>query len=193
MSLQNRWMGKKFHQWIEKKIVQAKGWEWWESNRACDFPMLQKYAQQNKLKCPEYEYQVLNDLRAHGLDAYHQIIYLNRFIADIAIPESRTILELNGPYHEHKLQQASDEQRKELFMLFGFRYIEWKMPISRDEYERKLEYFVKAHVKFLKGFPLRPICRLSALEPISTTGLIQKALNLKKRGANGKIGVGQKS
>ena len=115
--MSNKWMGRRYHQWIELKLIKHKGNEWWMENMPADFNFLLKAAQANKFACPEYEYRVLNDLRSHGLAMQHQVIYLNRFIADLALPDSRTILELDGPYHEHKIQAEKDEVRKELFNL----------------------------------------------------------------------------
>lgn len=177
----NRWMGVKFRNWIEAKIVEKKGWEFVNQYPPADFSLLLKYAQQSKFTCPEYEYKILNDLRAHGLPVEHQVIYLNRFIADIAIPELRVILELDGPYHRHQNQQMKDKDRKELFMMFGFTYHQWQMPMSEMDYQRKLGCFVKAYAHILKPYPLKPIKRPPAVEKATSQGLVQKALNLKKR------------
>ena len=176
----NRWMGRKFHQIVESKIIDHKGRPWWINNMPCNFTMLLEYAQQNRFRCPEYEYKVANDIRAHGLPMEHQVIYLNRYIADLALPRAKLILELDGPSHDHKLQQDKDAVRKELFNLFGFTYVTWKMPMSRDEYDKKMSYFVKAYIDYAQPLPLRPLTRPHSIEKATPEGMVQKALKLKK-------------
>ena len=53
--------------------------------------------------------------------------------------------------------------------------------MSEDEYQQKLGYFVKAHIRYAKSYPLRPINRPHAIEKATASGLVQKALELKKR------------
>ena len=187
-------MGRKYHQWIEAKLLDQMGRDWWLDNKPCEFPFLLEASQKNKFLCPEYEYRVLNDLRSHGLPVENQVIYLNRFIADIALPKARVILELDGPYHQHKLQQDKDEKRKELFNIFGFTYFSWKMPMTHQEYERRLGCFVRAYIKHAVEFPLKPINRPHAIEKATPQGLVQKAQELKRRkyGRQAKESVTQK-
>ncbi len=183
--IRNKWMGKKFHQWIETIIISKKGLDWWAEHKPADFVVLQSYAQELLFKCSEYEYTIANKIRSYGIPVELQVVYLNRFIADIALMEAKVIIELDGKYHDIPRQTEKDKERDELFRLFGFTVIRWKLPMSEQDLEQKIQYFVRAYKRFNRGYKLRPLVRPGSIEKITAAGLVQKALMLKKRKKNG--------
>ncbi len=158
------------------------GDEWMLDNPPANFEVLQKYSQKMRFDCANIEYQIANRLRNYGLPIEHQVIYFNRYIADLALPSARTIIEIDGLYHTHPHQFKKDENRDKVFNSFGFDVHRWPSNLSPSDLAMKIDCFVKAYRRHSKNYRLKPIVRPNAIEKITTDGLIQKALALKIKG-----------
>lgn len=179
--LRNQWMGRKFSQQTEEKLRQKFGPQWMIENPPANFEILQRYAEEHRVKCAEYEYSVLNALRRLGLPVEHQVIYFNRYIADIALISANTIIELDGGYHETSVQKTKDAVRDSVFIKFGFDVHRWSVPMRENDFVLKTQSFAKAYRRHTKSYSLRPAKRPSIVEKIHINGLLQKALDLRKR------------
>jgi len=157
------------------------GDEWMLDNPPANFEVLQSYAQKMRFNCANIEYQIGNRLRSKGLPIEHQVIYFNRYIADLALPKARTIIEIDGLYHSHESQFKKDLNRDKVFNAFGFDVHRWPTNLSPISLQTKIDCFAKAYNRFSKGYKLKPLVRPPSIEKITTDGLIQKALMLKAR------------
>ncbi|NDG27592.1 MAG: DUF559 domain-containing protein [Proteobacteria bacterium] len=174
----NKWMGRRFNQWIENNLRQMFGDEWMLDNPPANFEVLLNYSTKLKQTCGSYEYSIANRLRKLGLPIEHQAIYFNRYIADLTLFEARTIIELDGP--EHQFKKEKDQTRDEVFIRFGFDVHRWPMPMKTEDLDRKILSFFKAYRRFAKNYPLKPLVRSPLLEKAYPNGLVQRALNLKE-------------
>lgn len=177
----NQWHGRRFSQWIEMNLRKHFGDEWMLNNPPSNFEVLQKYSQSHKFACSEFEYVIGNKLRARGLLVAHQVIYFNRYIADLALPSANTIIEIDGLYHDHPFQRLKDDIRDKVFYKFGFDVHRIKVSMSPSELDMKISNLAKAYKWHAKDYRLKPLVRPVAIEKITPQGIIQKALNLKKR------------
>lgn len=177
----NQWYGRRFSQWIELSLRRKFGDEWMLNNPPANFEVLQKYAQSHKYHCSEFEYFIANKLRARGLPIDHQVIYFNRYISDLALVSAKTVIEIDGLYHGHSYQKSKDENRDKVFESFGFDIHRIKTTSHSDDINFEIECLIRRYGRHAKAYRLKPLTRPVAIESISATGLIQKALALKKR------------
>jgi very-short-patch-repair endonuclease len=177
----NQWYGRRFSQWIEVSLRKKFGDEWMLENPPANFEVLQKYAQTHKVTCTDFEYQIANRLRANGLPIDHQVIYFNRYIADLALVPARTIIEIDGIYHDHSYQKSKDQNRDKVFDSFGFDVHRIKMNLSPEDLKFELQCFARQYQRHARGYRLKPLTRPVSIEKISANGMIQKALALKSR------------
>lgn len=175
----NQWYGRKFSQWIEIRLRNKFGDEWFLENPPSNFLILQEYSQRLRYECSEIEYSITNRIRKLGIPVAHQVIFFNRYIADIALPGARTIIEIDGGYHSHPDQKKRDVIRDSVFHTFGFDVHRWSTSFSQDEWNTKIECFVKAYKRHKSDRELKPLTRPVSIEKITPNGWIQKSLALK--------------
>lgn len=181
MARTNQWYGRRYSQWIELNLRKKFGDNWLLDNPPANFEVLQKYAQEHRFSCHPMEYSIANLLRKKGIPISHQVIYFNRYIADLALEPARTIIEIDGPYHHLESQKTKDAARDKVFQAFGFDVHRWPMNLSQEDIAFKVDDFARAHRRYAKSYPLKPICRPATIEKIFPDGIVQKALALKAR------------
>jgi len=178
----NDWYGRRFSQWIEMRLRNHFKDEWMLNHPPSNFEYLVNYAQKHKFMCSKSEYVIANRLRALGLPMAHQAIFFNRFIVDLYLPGARTIIEIDGLYHDLESQKIKDNDRDAVFYEFGFDVHRWSSHLTDAALETKILAFRKAYSRFAKPYRLKPLVRPHSEEKATVEGLVKKALHLKKRG-----------
>jgi very-short-patch-repair endonuclease len=73
------------------------------------------------------------------------------YVADFACPEAKLVIEIDGPWHEHRV--AQDAVRTEHLKAFGYEVVRFalKTPGSLGEIVEMIRFAVKERVRDLHG------------------------------------------
>ncbi len=100
----------------------------------------------------DFEYRLWQKLRNRSVGfKFRRQHPIGPYVADFACPEAKLVIEIDGPWHEHRARQ--DAARTEHLKAFGYDVVRFalKDPGSLGEIVEMIRFAVKERVRDLHG------------------------------------------
>lgn len=100
----------------------------------------------------DYEYRLWQALRNRSIGfKFRRQHPIGPYVADFACPEAKLVIEIDGPWHEHRVEQ--DTRRTEHLKAFGYEVVRFalKDPGTLDDVVETIRFEVKERIRNLHG------------------------------------------
>lgn len=100
----------------------------------------------------DYEYRLWQALRNRAMGfKFRRQHPIGPYVADFACPEAKLVIEIDGPWHEHRVNE--DAHRTERLKTFGYEVVRFalKDPGTLDDVVETIRFEVKERIRYMHG------------------------------------------